>query len=102
MAPPPALSGTAQGAAAGLAPRSALGIQVRVLFPDLFSRKVVANFSGGTLSTDGGLLLLRQIDAGLGLGLTRTLAGCSCDQRDQRFVDYSMPQLLAHPLRPPR
>jgi hypothetical protein len=54
---------------------------------------VVADFSGGTLSSDGGALLLRQVDAGL--GLTRTLAGCFRDQRDQRFVDHSLPQLLA-------
>jgi hypothetical protein len=54
---------------------------------------VVADFTGGTLSSDGGMLLLRQIDAGL--GLTRALAGCFCDQRDGRFVDHSVPQLLA-------
>jgi hypothetical protein len=63
------------------------------LFPDLFARKVVLEFSGGTLSSDGGLPLVRQADAGL--GLTRALAGCFCDQRDQRFVDHSMQQLLA-------
>lgn len=54
---------------------------------------MVADFSGGTLSSDGGLPLLRQADASL--GLTRTLAGCFCDQRDPRFVDHSMQQLLA-------
>jgi hypothetical protein len=54
---------------------------------------VVADFSGGTLSSDGGALLLRQIDAGL--GLTRTLAGCFRDERNQLFVDHSLPQLLA-------
>lgn len=54
---------------------------------------MVADFSGGTLSSDGGLTLLRQLDAGL--GLTRALAGCFLDQRDQRFVDHTMPQLLA-------
>jgi hypothetical protein len=53
----------------------------------------VADFSGGTLSSDGGALLLRQVDAGL--GLTRTLAGCFDDRRDQRFVEHSMQQLLA-------
>ena len=51
------------------------------------------DFSGGTLSTDGGVLLLRQLDAGL--GLTRRLAGCFHDQRDPRFVDHSIQQLLA-------
>jgi hypothetical protein len=54
---------------------------------------VVADFSGGMLSSDGGLPLLRQLDAGL--GLTRSLAGCFQDRRDARFVDHSMPQLLA-------
>lgn len=54
---------------------------------------MVADFSGGTLSSDGGLPLLRQADASL--GLTRTLAGCFRDQRDWRFVDHSMQQLLA-------
>jgi hypothetical protein len=54
---------------------------------------VVVDFSGGTLSSDGGLTLLRQVDGSL--GLTRTLAGCFSDQRDQRFVDHSMRQLLA-------
>lgn len=54
---------------------------------------MTADFTGGTLSSDGGVLLLRQLDAGL--GLTRTLAGCFRDQRDARFVDHAMPQLLA-------
>ncbi len=52
----------------------------------------MVDFSGGTLSSDGGSPLLRQIDASL--GLTRTLAGCFGDQRDQRFVDHSLPELL--------
>ena len=38
-----------------------------LLFQDLGSRQVVADFSGGTLSSDGGVLLLRQVDAHLGL-----------------------------------
>ena len=53
---------------------------------------MVVDFSGGTLSSDGGVLLLRQIDAGL--GVTRSLAGCFHDQRDALFVDHTLPQLL--------
>jgi hypothetical protein len=64
-----------------------------LLFQDLGSRKVVADFAGGTLSSDGGVLLLRQVDANL--GLTQTLAQCFEDARDQRFVDHSVQQLLA-------
>jgi hypothetical protein len=67
-----------------------------MLFQDLGPRKVVADFSGGTLSSDGGVLLLRQIDQQL--GLSRALAGCFCDQRDPHFVDHSLPQLLAQRL----
>jgi hypothetical protein len=64
-----------------------------LLFTDLGPRKVVADFSGGTLSSDGGALLLRQVDANL--GLTQTLAQCFYDTREQVFVDHSVQQLLA-------
>jgi hypothetical protein len=64
-----------------------------LLFQDLGRRKVVADFSGGTLSSDGGVLLLRQVDASL--GITQSLAQCFYDQRNQVFVDHSVQQLLA-------
>jgi hypothetical protein len=64
-----------------------------LLFQDLGSRKVVADFTGGTLCSDGGVLLLREVDGPL--GLTRKLAGCFHDARRQVFVDHSLPQLLA-------
>jgi hypothetical protein len=64
-----------------------------LLFQDLGSRKVVADFSGGTLSSDGGVLLLRQADAGL--GLTASLARCFDDGREQVYVDHSVRQLVA-------
>lgn len=64
-----------------------------LLFQDLGCRQVVADFSGGTLSSDGGVLLLRQVDAHL--GLTRSLARCFCDSRQQQYVDHSVQQLLA-------
>lgn len=67
-----------------------------LLFQDLGSRHVVADFSGGTLSSDGGVLLLRQVDAGL--GLTRKLAQCFRDARQQIYVDHSVEQLLAQRL----
>ena len=64
-----------------------------MLFQDLGPRKVVADFSGGTLSSDGGVLFLRQVD--LSLGLTRRLADCFGDQRNQIFVEHAVPELLA-------
>ncbi|MDB6108800.1 MAG: transposase family protein [Pedosphaera sp.] len=67
-----------------------------LLFQDLGSRQVVADFSGGTLSSDGGVLLLRQVDASL--GLTHSLAQCFSDARQQVYVDHSVQQLLAQRL----
>jgi hypothetical protein len=64
-----------------------------MLFQDLGSRQVVADFSAGTLSSDGGVLFLRQTDQNL--GLTLGLAGCIADQRDGRFVDHAVVELLA-------
>ena len=64
-----------------------------LLFQDLGSRQVVADFSGGTLSSDGGALLLRQVDANL--GLTQTLAQCFEDHRQQVFVDHAVQEMLA-------
>jgi hypothetical protein len=51
-----------------------------MLFQGLGTRKVVADFSGGFLSSDGGALRLQQVDAGL--GISRTLAACFKDDRD--------------------
>src|SRR5664279_3425168 len=64
-----------------------------MLFQDLGTRQVVADFSGGTLSSDGGVLFLRQTDANL--GLTMELARCFSDWRDARFVDHELEQMLA-------
>jgi hypothetical protein len=62
------------------------------LFDDLGPRRVQADFSGGTLSTDAGALLLRQVD--LNLGLTADLAQCFYDTRNQDWVDHSVQELL--------
>lgn len=67
-----------------------------LLFSDLGARQVVADFSGGTLSSDGGVLLLRQVDQHL--GLSQALAKCFGDRRQQVWVDHSVQQLLAQRL----
>jgi len=64
-----------------------------MLFQELGGRKVVADFSGGTLSSDGGVLLVRRVD--LSLGLTRRLADCFDDGRNPVFVEHWLPELLA-------
>jgi Transposase DDE domain group 1 len=67
-----------------------------LLFQDLGQRHIVADFSGGYLSSDGGALLLRQMDRGL--GLTRTLAQAFTDRRDPRYCDHTLQELLAQRL----
>lgn len=67
--------------------------QQALLFQDLGQRKVVADFTGGHLSSDGGVLLLRQVDRNL--GLTLELASCFSDLRDRRFVEHTVEQLLS-------
>ena len=63
-----------------------------LLFQDLGRRKVVADFSGGSLSSDGGVLLLRQADRLL--GVSQGLAQCFRDRRDARWVEHALDGLL--------
>ena len=58
-----------------------------------FSRQVVARFDGGTITTDGGGLLLRQTDRRLNL-LPR-LAECFLDGRSPLLVRHSVEQLVS-------
>ena len=56
-----------------------------MLFQDLAARNAVADCSGGFLSSDGGALLLQQVDAGL--GVSRTLAACFKNERDPNRLE---------------
>src|SRR5580704_1520023 len=56
-------------------------------------RDIVARFDGGTISSDGGALLLRQTDKRLNL-LAR-LAECFLDGRDQEQVEHSVLEMLS-------
>ncbi|MGH1480513.1 MAG: IS1380 family transposase [Geminicoccales bacterium] len=59
-------------------------------------RRLVADFGGGTLTSNGGALLLRQVAKVTGL-LTR-LAGCFTDHRAEDRVEYGVPTLLGQRL----
>jgi hypothetical protein len=63
-----------------------------LLFDDLGPRRVQADFSGGTLSSDGGVLLIRQVDRSL--GLSTALAHCFTDRRHPDCIDHSVAELL--------
>lgn len=56
-------------------------------------RDVAATFDGGTISTDGGALLLREVER-----LTGIIAGfadCFNDHRNPDLIEHSVPQLIA-------
>jgi hypothetical protein len=70
--------------------------QTAFQFQALGARQVAVDFSGGHLSSDGGAVLLRQVDQSI--GLSRQLAGCFVDRRDARFVEHEVRELVAQRL----
>jgi Transposase DDE domain group 1 len=65
----------------------------RWFFQDLGKRKVEIDFGGGYLSSDGGGLILRELERHS--GLFRALADCFVDHRDPRYVEHRLEELLA-------
>lgn len=61
-------------------------------FPFLGARKVRAIFDAEPISSDGGALLLRQVDRRL--GLLDSLAAALPDPRDPRYVEHTLVELL--------
>jgi hypothetical protein len=55
-------------------------------------RQIVAEFSGGTISSDGGGLLLQETDAKMNL-LAR-FSQCFLDGRDQNRIEHSVEQMI--------
>lgn len=66
--------------------------QTRFDFPALKRRKVQAEFSGGDITSDGGVLLLRQVDKRL--GLMEAINKVIHDPRDPRYIAHSQLSLL--------
>jgi hypothetical protein len=61
-------------------------------FPAVKRRRVQASFAGGNITSDGGIVLLRQVDRKL--GLTRRLARVLPDSRRSDRVEHSVEKLL--------
>src|SRR3982074_3459910 len=60
--------------------------------PGFSGRKIEGNFEGGNVSSDGGLVLLRQVDRWI--GLTKTLAQRLPDGRDPDTIAPSLESML--------
>lgn len=70
--------------------------EARVGFGRLGRRVIEADFTGGDLSSDGGLLLLRQLDERL--GLSRAAAAAIPDPRDPERIRHGLREMLAQRL----
>lgn len=65
----------------------------KLKFQPSFSREVEANFDAGRVTSDGGLLLVREAD--IQFGLTKGMAACFTDYRNPRLIEHSVEELLA-------
>ena len=65
-----------------------------VLFdlPGVGGKKVTAAFDGGRLTSNAGVLLLREVDRRL--GIAERLAACLVDRRDASRIDHSVVEML--------
>jgi len=96
----PRLSGSVYLSAGGSIPVSAVGRlryvtdcnALPIELPGFKGRKIQADFCGGDVSSDGGLLVLRQTDRWL--GLTKRLGQLLPDPRDPDRITHSLETLL--------
>lgn len=68
-------------------------IPTTLTFQPLGSREVLAHFDGGTISSDGGAVLLREVEAKT--HILQQLATCFTDHRDPDLIEHTVAQLVA-------
>src|ERR1041384_2923447 len=64
-----------------------------LVFQPLGARTVIGRFDGGTISSDGGCLLLGEAERLT--GTLRQLAACFTDHRDPDAIEHTVGQLVA-------
>jgi len=64
----------------------------QMIFPFYKHKILTVNFNGGDISSDGGLLFLRQLDEKL--GITDSIVDCLDDDRDQRYTTHELQDLI--------
>ena len=65
----------------------------RLAFQPLGRREVVGAFDGGTISSDAGGLLLREVERRT--GIIQQFAACFVDHRDPGLIEHTVQELLA-------
>jgi len=67
--------------------------QITLPFASISGKNVNADFMGGTLTSDGGALFLREVERGV--GVIRRLVNALTDHRHQSYIDHSYEELLS-------
>src|SRR3972149_6441674 len=67
-------------------------IQEQMVFQQLGRREVMGRFDGGMISSDGGGMLLREVERCL--GILKRFAGCFRDYRDPQRTEHSLQTLI--------
>ena len=65
----------------------------RFTFQPLGRREVVGAFDGGTITSDAGGLLLREVEQRT--GIIRQFAACFVDHRDPELIEHTVQELVA-------
>ena len=60
--------------------------------PAVARKKVSVGFDGGQMSSDAGVLLLREVERRL--GIAARLAGCIADRRDPERISHGVDEML--------
>lgn len=68
-------------------------VESPLFFQPLHQRQVVADFDGGTLTSDAGALLLREVEQYT--GILRQFAACFTDHRVSDRIEHSVYELVA-------
>lgn len=67
-------------------------ITEKIQFQALGRRRLEASFTGGSISSDAGALLLREVESRR--GIMRRFAACFSDHRDSRRIEHSVEDLV--------
>ena len=66
--------------------------QITLSFASISGRKIEADFDGGTTTSDGGALLLRQAESRI--GIVDRIVRALCDRRHQSYIDHTYTDLI--------
>ncbi len=76
-----------------MTPSSSQKVSEQFKFGRLKGKEIIANFEGGRITSDAGIILMAELDKKL--KITERFAECFQDYRNLSKIDYSVHQLVA-------